>query len=306
MLILGINMNNLRKIDLNLLVTLDVLLSEHNVTRAAERLHFSQPSVSVHLAKLREIFKDPLLLPGPRGMRPTQRADELREPLRQALQALEHAVVATEPFDPKKANQTWRIAASDYGEHTVLLPVLKQLRLSAPHTQLAIFEKAPSRVLRQMEQGHIDLAFHTMDEAPLALRRRVLFTEHYVLVCRIGHPVLRKRPTVAEFCKLEHVIVSPDGGGFLGVTDHVLAKAGLTRKVALSVPHFLFVPAVLENTDMVAMLPSRLVKGNKTLQILTSPVDTPGYEMAMLWHERSHRDPAHQWLRDLVAASVAE
>src|SRR4051794_3751380 len=114
-------MNNLRRLDLNLLVTLDVLLSEHNVTRAAERLNFSQPSISVHLSKLRDIFGDPLLLPGPRGMRPTARAEQLREPLRLALEALDSAVSPASPFDPREANQTWRVAASDYGESTILL-----------------------------------------------------------------------------------------------------------------------------------------------------------------------------------------
>src|ERR1700754_538579 len=102
----GIAMNNLRRLDLNLLVTLDVLLSEHNVTRAAERLNFSQPSVSVHLAKLRDVLGDPLLLPGPRGMRPTARAEALREPLRQGLDALEQAGSPGRPFDPSQAGQT--------------------------------------------------------------------------------------------------------------------------------------------------------------------------------------------------------
>ena len=298
-------MINLRQLDLNLLVTLDVLLSEHNVTRAAERLNFSQPAVSAHLAKLRDIFKDPLLLPGPRGMRATQRGDELREPLRQALAVLSQGIAPASPFEPALAKQTWRIAASDYAELTILQSVLNPLRLSAPDTQLAVFEKAASqRLLRQMEQGSIDLAFHTMNEAPAQLRQRVLFTEHYILACRMGHPVLKKRPTLSQFCQLEHIIVSPDGGGFSGVTDGVLAKAGLSRKVVLSVPHFLLVPSILESSDLVAMLPSRLLKNNKTLQIFKPPIDIPGYEMAMLWHERSHRDPAHQWLRELVARSV--
>ncbi|MBS2693852.1 LysR family transcriptional regulator, partial [Salmonella enterica subsp. enterica serovar 1,4,[5],12:i:-] len=114
--------------DLNLLVTLDALLAEHNVTRAAQRLNFSQPAVSVHLAKLRAIFDDPLLLPGPRGMRPTARAEQLREPLRQALAALELAVTPATPFDPAVATDTWRVAAFDYGESTIVLPALNGLR----------------------------------------------------------------------------------------------------------------------------------------------------------------------------------
>jgi len=124
-------MINLRQIDLNLLLTLDVLLSEHNVTRAAQRLHLSQPSVSVHLAKLRDIFGDPLLLPGPRGMQPTARAEELREPLRMALQALEQALGPAGSFDPASASNTWRIAAADYGESAILLPALARLRAEA-------------------------------------------------------------------------------------------------------------------------------------------------------------------------------
>jgi DNA-binding transcriptional LysR family regulator len=296
--------NNLRRLDLNLLVTLDALLSEHNVTRAAQRLNFSQPSVSVHLAKLRDIFGDPLLLPGPRGMRPTARGEELRAPLREALEALGRAVSPASTFDPAQARQTWRVAASDYGESTILLPALASLRTAAPGTRLAVLELAPARIVQQSEQGQIDLAFHTSDGAPEGLRRRPLFKERYVLAGRAGHPRLKRRPTLAQFCALEHVIVSPDGSGFHGVTDDTLAEAGLTRRVALSVPHFLFVIAALARTDMVAMLPERLVRGNSALRMVEPPVDIPGYEMAMLWHERSHRDPAHQWLREHIAAAL--
>jgi DNA-binding transcriptional LysR family regulator len=297
-------MNNLRRLDLNLLVTLDVLLSEHNVTRAAQRLNFSQPSVSVHLAKLRDIFGDPLLLPGPRGMRPTARGEELRAPLREALEALGRAVSPASPFDPAQARQTWRVAASDYGESTILLPALASLRTAAPDTRLAVLELAPARIAQQSEQGQIDLAFHTSDGAPEGLRRRPLFEERYVLAGRAGHPRLKRRPTLAQFCALEHVVVSPDGGGFRGITDDTLAEAGLTRRVALSVPHFLFVISALASSDMVAMLPERLVRGNSALRMVEPPLAVPGYEMAMLWHERSHRDPAHQWLREHIAAAV--
>lgn len=297
-------MNNLRRLDLNLLVTLDVLLTEHNVTRAAERLNFSQPSVSVHLAKLRDIFDDPLLLPGPRGMRPTARAEALREPLRQALEALEQAVAPASPFDPAQAKNTWRVAATDYGESTIILPTLNALRTSAPGTRLAVLGLAPPHIEKQAERGEIDLAFHTTDGAPPGLRRRALFTERYVLVGRTGHPRLKRRPTLAQFCALDHVIVSPDGGGFFGVTDEALKAAGAARRVVLSVPHFLFVMTAVASTDLVAMLPERLVRGAGALQVVEPPVEVPGYEMSMLWHERVHRDPGHQWLRDTVARAV--
>ncbi|CAI8737941.1 LysR family transcriptional regulator [Pseudomonas chlororaphis] len=297
-------MNNLRRLDINLLLTLDVLLAEHNVTRAAQRLNLSQPSVSVHLAKLREIFGDPLLLPGPRGMRPTARADELREPLRRALEALELAVSPASPFDPGAAANTWSVSASDYGESTVILPALAGLRAAAPGTRLAVLELEPGRLVQQAEQGSIDLALHTSEDSPPGLRRRVLFSERYVLVGRAGHPRLQRRPSLAQFGKLEHVVVSPDGGGFHGVTDSVLGEVGLTRRVVLSVPHFLFVLSALASTDLVAMLPARLVRDNPALKVVEPPLEVAGYEMAMLWHERCHRDPAHQWLREFIVASL--
>jgi DNA-binding transcriptional LysR family regulator len=297
-------MNNLRRLDINLLLTLDVLLSEHNVTRAAQRLNLSQPSVSVHLAKLRDIFGDPLLLPGPRGMRPTARADELREPLREALEALERAVAPASAFDPTQATHTWKIAATDYGESTVVLPALSSLREQAPGTRLAVIDLTPAHLVKQAEQGVFDLALHISEDAPPELHRRPLFTERYVLAGRVGHPGLMHAPSREQFCALEHVMVSREGGGFFGVTDRALADVGLMRKVVLSVPHFLMAMSVLASTDLVAMLPSRLVRGNPALQVVDAPLEVPGYEMAMFWGERSHRDPAHKWLREHLLASV--
>ncbi len=290
------------RLDLNLLLTLDALLAEASVTRAAKRLHLSQPAVSAQLARLREALGDPLLLPAPRGMRPTQRAEGLRAPLRDALESLARAIAPPAPFVPAAAHRTWRIAASDYSGATVVAPVLPGLRADAPGTRLAILQIAPPRLAAQAESGEIDLAFHTTENAPDTLRRRALFTEHYVLAARTGHPRLKRRPTLAQFCALEHLVVSPEGGGFVGVTDAVLAGLGIERRVAVSAPSFLLVETLLASSDLVAMLPARLAHGRAALKTFKPPVEVPGYEMSMLWHERVHRDPAHQWLRGRFAA----
>jgi DNA-binding transcriptional LysR family regulator len=297
-------MNALRRLDLNLLLTLNALLVEHNVTRAARRLNLTQSSVSVQLAKLRRVFDDPLLLPGPRGMWPTARAEALREPLREALEALESVITPATAFDPAKARHTWRLAASDYTASTLLLPMLPELRAAAPLTRLAILGLEPTRISRQAEQREIDLAFHTSHDAPPSLRQRVLFKERYVLAGRADHPRLRRKPTLAQFCKLEHALVSPNGGGFHGVTDQVLAERNLQRRVVASVPHFLLLQSMLQTSDLVAMLPERLARAASGLRVVDAPIEVPGYEMAMLWHERLHRDPAHIWLREFIAASV--
>lgn len=297
-------MDNLRRLDLNLLVTLDALLTEHSVTRAAQRLNYSQPSVSVQLAKLREALGDPLLLPGPRGMLPTVRAEELREPLRSALEGLRRAILPAEPFDAAKATQTWRIAAADYGEIAVLMPSLARIRTRAPETRLAVFHVSLPHIAKQAEKGEIDLALQTLDVVAPGLRSQKLFDEHYVLVGRKQHPRLKRRPTLAQFCSFDHVVVSPEGGNFRGSTDTALEKAGVTRRVVLSVPHFLTAMSVIASTDLVAMLPSRLVHHASRLQVVPAPVDVPKYEMGMVWHERSHRDPAHQWLRQEICSTL--
>jgi DNA-binding transcriptional LysR family regulator len=297
-------MLNLRSLDLNLLVTLDVLLAEHNVSRAARRLHYSQPAVSVHLAKLRDMLGDPLLLPGPRGMQPTAYAEQLRAPLREALEALGRAVAPAAPFDPGSAGDTWRVAAADYGEAAIVLPALARLRAAAPGTRLAVVQAMPRRIARQAERGDIDLAFHTSEWAPPGLHRQALFDERYVLAGRRDHPQLKRRPSLARFCELEHAIVSPDGAGFHGGTDEALARLGRSRRVVLSVPHFLVLLRVLEASNLVAMLPARLVADQPGLRVVEPPLEVPGFEMAMYWHERSHRDPAHQWLRAFFAGGA--
>ncbi len=184
-------MINLQHLDLNLLRTLDVLLSENNVTRAAQRLNLSQPSVSIQLARLREIFADPLLMPGPRGMQPTARADELRQPLRAALAALEQAVAPVSPFDPATAAETWRVAATDYMASAILLPMLAGLRQASPGSRLAVFELQPARLEQQAASDTVDIFFHTREGAPPGLHQRLLFRERYVLAGRVEHPALR-------------------------------------------------------------------------------------------------------------------
>ncbi|HAT3854981.1 MAG: LysR family transcriptional regulator [Serratia marcescens] len=298
-------MNNLKRLDLNLLVTLEALLSERSVTRAAARLNLSQPSVSIQLAKLREIYRDPLLLPNPHGMLPTARALGLLAPLRQTLADVGRLVAPDQPFDPRQAEVTWQLAAADAAEYAILLPMLPRLRLAAPKSRLAIREAAPKRMSRDLADGVIDLGFLSREEAPAELRHRPLFHENYLLVGRRDHPLLQRPPSLEQFCQLEFVMVSQDGGGFRTQIDTLLAAQGLTRRVVMSVPHFLFIPALLAKSDMVAMLPSRMLgELLEELRTCAAPLEMPGYDMVMVWHERSHLDPAHSWLREQVVAAL--
>ena len=184
----GIVMDNLRRIDLNLLVTLEALLTERNVTRAARRLHLSQPSVSVQLGKLRQIFADPLLAPAPGGMTPTTRAQALLKPLRAALADMSLMLEPRPAFDPATAEITWQVAGADYAEYAVLMPVLGLLRKAAPGVRIAFREAGHSRMFKQLESGVIDLGLLAMEAVPQGLHHQRLFKEHYVLAARKAPP----------------------------------------------------------------------------------------------------------------------
>ncbi|MDO7896231.1 LysR family transcriptional regulator [Pseudomonas citrulli] len=296
--------NTLRRLDLNLLVTLDALLSEQNVTRAARLLNLAQPTVSLQLGRLRDILDDPLLLPGPRGMTPTERARELRVPLREALVALEGALSPGATFEPALSDQTWRVAASDYAATALVWPSLALLRRLAPNTRLALLNKHPASLANDLENGQLDLALHTRDDAPPKLRQRSLIHERYVLAGRRGHPALATKLSLKAFCGLEHAVMSPDGAGFVGSTDQALAAKGLERRVVLSVSNFNSLICALAHSDLVAVVPQRLVRDEPSLHVQAPPLAIPGFEMLMLWPERLHRDPAHMWLRDLIASTL--
>jgi DNA-binding transcriptional LysR family regulator len=163
---------------------------------------------------------------------------------------------------------------------------------------------------RQLESGEADLAVlarHRVAETLPDVHTRSLYSEGFVSVVRRDHPRVGAQLTLDVFCELDHVFVSPAGGGFAGQTDEVLAGLGRSRNVCLSVPHFLLVPEIVARSDMIAVLPERLARGYADrLRILRSPIEIPGFTIAEAWHERVHRDPAQAWLRQALVHILAE
>lgn len=295
-----------KTIDLNLLAALDALLAERNVTRAARRLNLSQPALSAQLARLRALFGDPLLLPAQRGMIPTQRALELQEPLRRALDELRGVVLVGAAFDPSVADVTLAIAASDYVQYAVLMPLALALAWEAPGVRVAFRTVDAGQIVGQMERGEVDLAMMVPEIAPEPLRRRVLFDERYVVIVRPNHPRIGDRLDLDRFCAVDHVIVSPQGGGFVGPTDAALAAHGRSRRVALSAPGFLIVPEIVERSDLIALVPERVARDRATrLRLFEPPVPVPGFSIAMVWHDRNHDHPAQRWLRARLLEATA-
>jgi DNA-binding transcriptional LysR family regulator len=288
-----------KKIDLNLLQGLDALLAESNVTKAAQRLSISQPAMSAQLSRLRDLLGDPLLTPVQRGMQATAMGEQLRKPLRQALEQLSGVIDATAQFDPKKAKLTVSIAASDYAQYTLIIPFILHLRQRAPGIRIAL-HRADGRLLaQQMEKGEVDIGVMTPDSAPLNLRSRHLHDERYVSIVRKNHPSVRRNMTLDLFAKLEHIIVSPRGGGFSGATDTALAAHSKKRHVQVSASSFLWVPEMVIQSDMVALVPFRMVRNwQDRLKVLEPPIPVAGFSVSMLWHERTHGHKAYQWVRE--------
>jgi len=293
---------DIRNVDLNLLVALDALLAERSVSRAAVRLHLSQPAASALLARLRELFGDPLLLRSARGMLPTPRALELLGPVRQVLDEIEAIVQPREAFDAATAVHTFTLSASDYVEYALLPKLVDYLEQKAPGVRLEVRPLDVQSVARQMESGEVDLCITGLQNAAPGLHVRPLYTERIVSVVRRNHPGIGARLTLDKFCSLEHIQVSVLGGGFTARIDAALTALGRKRRARLHVPHFLLVPEIVARSDMISSLPERLARGYaKKLRIFEPPLDIQGFTVGEVWHERNQRDPAQQWLRDVLA-----
>lgn len=291
---------DIRHLDFNLLKTLDALLDERSVTRAAERLSLTQPAVSGMLTRLRERFGDPLFVRAQRGMVPTLRAEQLAAPVKQLLSDIEQ-MLQPQAFDPATAQMIVSMASTDYALRAVVVPFLSALRLQAPNIRVAVQPVDVQHLAGQLDRGDIDLALVTPDSTAPGLHAAALFDERYVCVMRAGHPdAAAKTWSLERFCSLDHVLVSPSGGSFQGVTDQALARIGRSRRVTLSVTSFLVLPEILRTSDLIAVVPRRLALHADGLVMLEPPVEVPGFSKTLAWHERTHHDPGQQWLRTLL------
>ena len=293
--------------DLKLLLTLDALLAEGSVTRAARRLGVSQPALSAQLARLRAMFGDPMFVMSGRRMVPTTRAEAVREPLRRLLRDVEGLVRDHADFDPATAVETFRLSGTDYVHAVVSCGLIDRLRGVAPGLRVALMPFDSDRVWQDLESGRLDASIVTTFVVLNQAKARFLLREEFVLVQRKGHPRGSAPPGVADFCTLDHVLISPEGGGFFGAVDQALEKLGHARRVVVSLPSFLLAPAVIGATDLVCVLPRRVAQAYAaSLDILPLPFAVTGFDLQLIWHPRRQHDPAHVWFRNQLADHVRE
>ena len=294
-------------LDINLLLALDALLQEQNVTHAAARLNITQSALSGRLTRLRRIFNDPLFVPSSsgRGMTPTSHTLALKPELQRLLQQLTQFVQSAHVFDPATSERTFRIAAMD-NPAAILAPALLPLISSrAPAVRVAFTLPDKNQVNGQLERGEVDLFIGTAHDAAPNLIGRLLFDEEFLTAQRIGHPRGTGPLSLDTFCELDHLLISTSGGMFNGMIDEALADLGRQRRVTVSVQSYALAPLILDSTDCICTLPKRfLQRFTSHLELFTPPLTLDTFSMKLFWHSTVNADPAHRWLRSMVFDAV--
>jgi DNA-binding transcriptional LysR family regulator len=299
---------DVRAINLNLLPALEALLVEGSVSAAARRVHVSQSAMSHSLARLRELFGDPLLAPVGRGLAPTPRAIQLRAALPAAFETLHRALALPEPFDPRTSTRAFRVATVDYFELTTLPDVLAYLGKHAPLVRLEIERFSPATV-PELVLGDVDLALIGASQsiAPSGLRRENVYRDPFAVIARKGHPAIKRRLDLETYTALGHVLVSVEGRRD-GAVDRALAKVGATRRVALRVPHFMSAPLAVRTSDLICTIAGSVAERARELfglRVLAPPIELPAAQVVALWSQRHDEDPAQRWFRDLFLSGRA-
>jgi DNA-binding transcriptional LysR family regulator len=308
----------LNRIDLNLLVYLDVLLRERNVTRAAQQLSLSQPAMSNGLRRLSDLLNDPLLVRTSDGMTPTERALELEPQVREALMRIEHTLQPRTPFDPASAQRVFRIMASDYAESTLLPGVLGKLRNQAPGLTLDIMTPSDVSFL-DVERGKVDMVINRFDSMPQSFHQIHLWDDSFSCLLSPENPLLADF-SLENYLRADHVWVSKTGMGVgvgvdpdevqrLGWVDAALARLGRKRQIRVFTRHYQAAMTLAEQNDLVVTLPTRaalLKRDNPRVVIRPPPLDIPPLELKMAWSPLLQHHPANRWLRKLIVDTARE
>lgn len=290
------NRNDLRRVDLNLLIVFETLMHERSVTRAAEKLFLGQPAISAALSRLRTLFDDPLFVRTGRSMEPTARAIEIGALLSPALDSISTAVSRAAEFDPATSTTAFRIGLSDDVEFALLPQLLKRLRAEAPGIVLVVRRTNYILMPALLASGEISVGVSYTNELPANAKRKVL---------RRSKPILLRADSMPgsigldDFCSRPHALVSP-AGDLSGFIDEALEKIGRKRHVVLAVPQFNGLSTLLAGTDIIATIPdytadSLIAAGGLRAQEVPLPVRT--FELHMAWRGSQDNDPAERWLR---------
>ena len=294
-------MSRLPDIDLNLLVVLDTLLKERNVTQAAISLGTTQSTLSSALARLRKVIGDPLFVRAPRGITPTPRALAIEKPLHETLARLLDVLQPVE-FDPAASNRIFVFAATDYLQFVMAGPLMRRIEKLAPRVQIIIQPITHHFPWEELANGELDFVLAGYSQPPEGLQSRLLFKDEVVCLLRKGHPSLRRPFDQEAYLALSHIEVQALVGPTL--VNQQMASLGLDRHISLTVPHFLAAPFVVMETDLCFTLARRIadpLAAAFPLEVVPYPFESPSFQVRQFWHLRMQDDLSHRWLRGVMA-----
>ena len=304
---------NIAAFDLNLLKVLDAVLREGSVTAAAQRLHLSQPAVSAALGRLRHAFQDELLVRDGQGLRPTDRALALELPVRDVLDRVE-AILGESRFDAAASQATFKISGSDFFAEMLMPRLGDMLAGEAPGVRVQLVDLVPSNYIETLQRYEADIALIPMMNMPAWCEWAHAFWSSFSVIARVDHPLLAAHEVEAGgtmpmdvFCALDHVLFSPEGN-LSAMGDEALRRVGRRRRVVMTLPVFSGVLSAVQASDRIAVLPTQLAKakaGERRLNVYRPPMDIAPAQIIMVWHRRASNNPAHRWLRERIAATLA-
>jgi DNA-binding transcriptional LysR family regulator len=293
----------LAKLDLNLLLVLHHLLILKRVSAVADLLNMSQPAVSSALGRLRTSLEDELFIRTQAGMTPTPYAVQLAEPVAMALDVLQQALNVRGAFDPQTSTRNFTIALTDVGEMYFLPVLMDALSKAAPGVTLQVVSVAQSALKEDMSTGKIDLAMGLLPQLQAGFFQQSLFKQKYICLMRKKHPMAQtSHISLSALFAAEHVRVLATGTGH-GRVDLALDKQRHQRKVRLTVPHYVALGDVLQHANLIAVVPERFAQRIAKpfdLVMRDLPIKLEDSAIQQCWHGRLHRDPGHQWLRQLM------
>ena len=290
---------NLRQFDLNLLVALDALLTERNVTRAAERLFLSQPAMSGMLSRLRHAFGDELLVRVGRNFEPTEFAAGIAERVHQSVLELEQLLEESRPFDAASASRAFRIGATDYSALLLCGPIMQKLVELAPNMAVN-FLRLDLTPGGRLAAGEIDFAVLPADIEP-GLPSMPLFDDTWVCAAWAQHPTLAEELSIEEFLRHPHLSFNISDPGHVSVADEFLARTGHARRIVASTESFTVAPFLLRGTPLLTILPRRLgerMRRAAEIRLLELPFDVPPLREELAWNPRFTSSPGHLWMRE--------
>ena len=288
-------------LDLKLLRLFDLLYATRSVTRTAERLSQSQPTVSIGLGRLRALLRDPLFVRTPQGMQPTPRAEALVPMVREVLQGLQRLTSETDHFAPESSRRAFRLFMTDASHITLMPQLAAHLRHVAPGVSLEAATIGPS-MPAELQAGEADLALGYIPGLEAGFYQQALFDQDWVCLCRHDHPRAGPAFNLRRYAAEDHVgIVSGTGHALL---EAALRQSGARRHERIRLPGFLGLSAILTTSDLIATLPRNIgetIARTAGLRVLPCPVPIPGFTVCQYWHARAHHDAGHRWLRSVCA-----